>query len=737
MRQQLSVTKCRQFVEYLELVGSECFAKLIEVRRCSAPDAEAVIFEVDVERPQVLAHDIRGVETLAALFQADDGGYPIVLALRGEFPLVPHLNFRREEFPRSLCLYDQPWENIRLTWTPATFLQRIQMWLAKTANGTLHPNDQTLEPLIFGSNLHLIVPADFNALARNDQPQLLDVTLGPEHAGQQTFFAEWPQDGTRKVHSIAATFTSPTQTHGVISHIPGTLGELDDLCQRAGLPLVDRLTETLRGWFVSKPIPNVLKARLLIVLALPKARQAGGPIESVETRAFFTLKTLEELGVLLGILDKNSGVAGGVAGYIIGSPACDAQKLGAVPLALLQVYHALSAKTAALMNGIETELAQFVAVGMGALGSQVLNNCLRAGFGRWTIVDPDTLLPHNGARHLLAAPMVGWNKAEAMAAMTNEILDGEPAVTPIPADVLRPVEHAEALNKAMAEASLVLDLSASVAVARHLARSEVTARHASVFLTPRGDGLVVGFEDASRSVRLDWLEMLHYRAVLNEPDLHDSLQSVEGKHRYGNACRDVTTQLAQDDVAIWAGTASKEVKRARKNEGATLRIFRARADGSTQIFEPTIAEFFTLTLADWTIRFDRWLLGRLVQLRQEKLPNETGGILLGSFDTQARFCSIIDVVPSPPDSTEWPTSYIRGFSGLRERVQEVEAFSLGQIGYVGEWHSHPEGYSTNPSNDDRTAYTWLIGHMHAEALPAIMLIVGDDGAFRLVSTEPG
>ena len=733
---ELRVTKARQFAEYLRSVGPECFARLIEVRRLDRPEAEAVVFDVEVERPQDLAHDIRGLESLAAVFRADDGGQPEVLSLRGDFPSVPHLNLRWEEFPRSLCLYDQPYENVRLNWTPATFLRRIHIWLAKTATGTLHPDDQALEPLILGSHWSLVVPADFNALALNSKPQLLDVFLGPEHAGQQMFIARWTQNEARKVDSIAATFTCPPQPHGIINHIPGTLGELDALCSQAGLPLVDQLVETLREWFVSKSVPNVLKAKLLIVLVLPKTRQLGGPIESYETRAFLTVKTVEELGIALGIMGKNSSVAGGAAGYIIGAPTLDSQKLAAVPLALLHVYHALSAETAAAMNGTESADSQFVAVGMGAIGSQVLNNSLRAGFGRWTVVDPDTFLPHNGARHLLAAPAVGWNKAEAVALMTREILDGDSAVTAIPADVLKPAKHADALAAAFEAAALVLDLSASVAVARYLGRTDAKARHATAFLTPCGSGLVVAFEDLNRRIRLDWLEMLHYRAILQEPDLHSSLQSPDGNHRYGNACRDVTTVMAQDDVAIWAGTASKQIKRLYRGEEAALRVFHAREDGSTKVFEPPITELFTLRLGDWTIRFDRWLLELLGRLRRDKLPSETGGVLLGAFDTQARVCSIVDLVPSPPDSTEWPTSYIRGCAGLRERVQAVEEMTLGQVGYVGEWHSHPDGYSTMPSPDDMTAYAWLIDHMHTEALPAIMLIVGSEGAFRLVSTEP-
>ena len=122
--------------------------------------------------------------------------------------------------------------------------------------------------------------------------------------------------------------------------------------------------------------------------------------------------------------------------------------------------------------------------------------------------------------------------------------------------------------------------------------------------------------------------------------------------------------------------------------------------------------------------------------RREKLPNETGGILLGNFDAYRRVCSIAEVVPSPQDSSEWPASYIRGCAGLRRVVEDAENRMLGQISYVGEWHSHPDGCGVRPSTDDLKAYAWLTGHMHVEGLPALMLIIGENNIFCLVSDEP-
>jgi hypothetical protein len=176
------------------------------------------------------------------------------------------------------------------------------------------------------------------------------------------------------------------------------------------------------------------------------------------------------------------------------------------------------------------------------------------------VIDSDILLPHNCARHYLGDWAVGTNKARTMAEIGKLILNEPTFSEAIPADFLHPAGQAEAVDTALKSAAVVLDLSASVAVSRHIAKSEHCPRAISVFMTPKGNGLVVAAEDEKRRIRLDWLEMLHYRAVLNEPALHHSLQSNDAQLRYGNSCRDVSVELAQDDTCMWSGIASKSIR---------------------------------------------------------------------------------------------------------------------------------------------------------------------------------
>src|SRR5437870_714423 len=161
--QSLKISRARELVGAVAS-GALDFVRLVECKRRDADsaggEAEIIVFDLDIQRPQLTVNDIRRTERVAVSLEIDDDTYPEVLALRNDFPLVPHLNLRIDEFPRSLCVYDQSWDEVRTRWTASAFIERIRQWLADTSTGTLHRDDQPLEPLLFGTPYRLVIPAD-------------------------------------------------------------------------------------------------------------------------------------------------------------------------------------------------------------------------------------------------------------------------------------------------------------------------------------------------------------------------------------------------------------------------------------------------------------------------------------------------------------------------------------------------------------------------------------------------
>lgn len=707
--------------------GTVPFVRLIECRRHARLSdnaaTESVVFEVDVERPQAPVHDIRRRERIAAIFTAADSRPPETLALRPDFPRVPHLNQTGREFPRSLCLYDRPWPEVAIRWTPATYIERIREWLRLTATGTLHQEDQPLEPLLFGDGLRIFLPADLLKDLEADQPDRLDIGPLGDQRQLRNLYAAKPTEGKpgqRSLRFVATTFRAQPQTHGIIRSTPRDLLQLHDFLTDGGIDLVGELRRRFKDWDSTQ----VRTAQLVLLVAFPLKRSAAGSPEKWELWVFMTTQTVREIGVAIGIWTD----AGEHVGVLLRPD--DVMRGADVPISVVSPYLEFSRETAAAAGGVIPDSRKTVVVGAGALGSQVIALLAKSGFGAWTVVDEDDLLPHNLARHALIGDCLGMPKAQGVSDLINSLYKGPSPAQPIVADVLSPGNEKDSLTHNYAAADLILDAAASVPVARHLALDvQSEARRVSVFLNPTGTDLIMLVEDRDRTLPLDVLEAQYYRAAATDPELAAHLAAAPGRLRYGRTCRDLTSTIPTHLVSMHAAIASQAIRRALESHDAAARVW--RCDTTTMAVTPvevrpapTVRE----RLGDWTLVIDSYLRTKLASLRSSKLPNETGGVLIGMYDLIRRTLYVVDTVPSPPDSVEWPTLYVRGSERLLERVREFGDRSGGQLEYVGEWHSHPRGCPPHPSSDDFTVFSWLTDHMADAGLPALMAIIGDGDA---------
>jgi len=251
----------------------------------------------------------------------------------------------------------------------------------------------------------------------------------------------------------------------------------------------------------------------------------------------------------------------------------------------------------------------------------------------------------------------------------------------------------------------------------------------SCFLNPSGKALIILVEDKKRDVRIDHLEMQYYRFLLSQHELEDHLESAEGRIRYSNTCRDISSVIQQDFVAVTSGIASKVIKETIQRDDARIIIWKIDSEMAIRKYEAVSAKTIRQNLGEWTIITDQLFLDKMSKFRKERLPNETGGVLIGSFDLNTKTVYVVDTILSPSDSKEWPTSYIRGCEGLQSEVDRIKKVTSNNLEYIGEWHSHPDGYGCSPSQDDRKALKLLNGLMFTEGLPGMMVIVGDKDSF--------
>lgn len=688
------------------------FVSLRELRRRSEPDADVFVLDLEVELPQRPLHDIHRQETVAVTFADDDATYPEVVSLRPDFPLVPHLNLRSEEFPRSLCLYEEPWPDIKLRWSPRAFVERIREWLALTAEGRLHAPDQPVEPFFLTTAGTLVVDEHTRQLATNGGSGTIAVgRVSDEAAGTRPVFVA--NTSGERADFVAIGLTVSPQAAGVIRRSPGNLSELRSAFLPTGDDLAEMLRSLLRDWVNDN---DLLGKRIILLLWVPMASATDERARS-DLWAFVLGSTVGELGEALDIWEIREGVAG----LILGAAP---EKTGIeVAIGMLDVVQALTPATAAQFNGLSgASEHSILAVGMGALGSQVFLNLARAGWGQWVLVDPDQVMPHNLARHALPGGIVGLNKARIMSDYANSLFGGdEPIADSIPVDVLRPSEE---LTAAATRAALILDMAASVPVARALT-TDVTspARRFSLFLNPTGTDLVLLAEDSPRSVALESLEMQYLRGLLESPELDGHLVHDGTAIRYGRGCREASWIIPQDLVALHASLGARAVRTAFEHQAAQVTVWRAREDGTVEKVDLPVHPAMTWRTADWEIWTDESVVTEARELRHTRLPGETGGVLLGAVDAERRRIYVAKILPSPADSVEWPTIYIRGSQGLRAVVEDAERRTNYQMGYVGEWHSHPSGATERLSGADARGLEELARLRAIDGAPSVALIL--------------
>lgn len=713
------------------------FSTLVECR--VTEKIEFVVFDVDVERPQTPVNDIRARERIAGVFLRDDDKLPEVLALRDDFPIVPHLNLRDEEVPRSLCLYDQAWSELKMSWTGTGFVERIRWWLAFTARGELHGEDQPLEPLMFSHGFDLVVTAEFGLDKKLvSLPARVGLVGGSEGRVLVCWNAKAQEFGGMR--SFVMYIDTPPRPHGVIRHTPKSIADLAALVDDDGFSLLEHLRTAL--WSIPEEIRKNPKLRRLVapvfVLGLPKTRSDGGSVEAMEMKGFISFDGIESVGVAVGAWVVDGPVLAQVLGGVNGADGADAA------IVVTNVVRELTLERAAAHSGLpERDDRRIVAIGLGALGSQVAMNLARSGTGQWTLIDNDVFMPHNAVRHALeGGNAVGHNKAECMAVYMNSISPSEQIAHHLAVDYLAPSDDQVRVVEAVSSADLVLDMSASVAVARTLADEDRSSRTASLFLAPSGAELVLLIEDVARQTRLDDLEMLYYKALATKPELKGHLDDVGAKTRYGASCRDVSRSMSQNSIGTLAGIGATAIGQSRKTADASIRIWSSQPEtlGVSSV-DIELDGFTEIRQYGWRVRVSHQLFADISALREDRLPNETGGILLGGVDHARRCVHVVLALASPPDSEEWPTMYIRGVKGLQAERERVVRATAGNLDYLGEWHSHPRGATTKPSEDDGKVFEWICEIAAVDGRPAIMLIAGDSEVRLFIaefepSTEP-
>jgi len=88
---------------------------------------------------------------------------------------------------------------------------------------------------------------------------------------------------------------------------------------------------------------------------------------------------------------------------------------------------------------------------------------------------------------------------------------------------------------------------------------------------------------------------------------------------------------------------------------------------------------------------------------QQRYPRETGGILIGSVEADC--LHVIHVVGPGPHAHHGVRRFVRDGNYAQQALDAHYIASVGQLDYIGEWHSHP--LQVGPSQQDRASLAWI------------------------------
>lgn len=666
---------------------------------------------------------IHRVETLAIAVNPRLRVPVTVHALRQDFPGLSHLHRSTPGMPKVLCLYDVGWSGIERIWTAKRFLERMFWWLRQSSELRLHRDDQPLEQLFYTSPFQLILPAiDLTKLASGECKLRIEIT---DSSDKVTLRAVVDSDVSNKQSSykLINIMVPPVEPSSVVM-FPTNLGELHDQLVEWGGELSQQLADSVReaGSQGFTKASQGDKQGILILAWVPRLR--NGEVERMDVKGYMLETNLFDLAASFEMLAPPTpqGIyypvvqLGGYTGEIW-------KGLGVLPV---EVRASLNAEFARDLSAVDPATAMFkgVLAGTGALGGMLADIWTRLAWGTWTYVDPDLLLPHNVVRHIAGDNFVGFRKADVLRMMMGHIYPAEPLPTAISKDILADDER---IHEAIEHADLLVDATTTLAAPRDLALRDHKARIASVFLSPSGMSNIILLEDSERTQRIDALEGQYYRAVLSSQWGESHLMNHLGDRWVGGGCRDVSFRMSNENIHVHAGLVSRRLRKAViQPEAQILICVMDEESGSVESLQVKVYPVTCATVGKWTIKYDVGFTDKIKAQRLSALPNETGGSLLGITDMKTKIIVLVDILPPPPDSESSPTHFIRGKDGQLEALKRVHGLTAGIVDYVGDWHSHPNGCSVQPSADDRILLATLVRKMQVEDLPAVMMIVSNN-----------
>ncbi|MEC2346028.1 Mov34/MPN/PAD-1 family protein [Paenibacillus barengoltzii] len=114
-------------------------------------------------------------------------------------------------------------------------------------------------------------------------------------------------------------------------------------------------------------------------------------------------------------------------------------------------------------------------------------------------------------------------------------------------------------------------------------------------------------------------------------------------------------------------------------------------------------------------------MAEMLELCKEKMPLETGGILIGKYSEDGTKAIVRKNTGPPQDSKHGSHSFYRGIKDLALLLSNLWS-STGEF-YLGEWHFHPNSWPI-PSLTDKKQMKMIANDTRYHCPEPILYIIG-------------
>ena len=340
-----------------------------------------------------------------------------------------------------------------------------------------------------------------------------------------------------------------------------------------------------------------------------------------------------------------------------------------------------------------------IIAGCGALGSKIAMHLVRAGINNILFSDSDTMSEHNLSRHVLFDESVSMNKAYEMERVTNLMYYHEKFKAEASRKGIKSIlEDVDVMSKR--KPNYLLDFTASRVVNNQLVNIENRPTAISAAIYDNGRFGLLLCEGNGDGARLDDIMATFFAQYKTDAFVSNYLMREKGLSEepatllnVGLGCNSETFILADDVISLYASAMSITIKDvfAGKYPDGGCWMYKCDDDGSLKVHKIEVPPYYCYDAKTWKVRMSEQAFKDIVEQAEAAGTYETGGYLLGQCNLKTNTIHVIDTIEAPEDTIHRGDYLVLGKKGIKKKLSKVERRSGATFGYVGEWHSHPNG----------------------------------------------